>query len=198
MFRLEVDLDDLTLEGLNAVLSVLFDDLKGSFTTDWALAGPLIEALGVTLSYTPPAQDPGDRVVLHTRAGEEPEEEACWMADYDGQYESHAKPLVAVARALIRSKMPGETLFLPAEATIKYLKRESTAVDCILQESDFHEVKQFGDDINTYSLTPKPGCLEEFQPLVAVVRQLSRLHIIDERAGSELPGSVDLIVVKHS
>jgi hypothetical protein len=35
MFKLDIDLDDLTHEGLDAVLSVLLDGFKGSFTSDW-------------------------------------------------------------------------------------------------------------------------------------------------------------------
>jgi hypothetical protein len=56
MFKLDIDLDDLTHEGLDAVLSVLLDGFKGSFTSDWAVTGPIIERLGVTLNYTPPAK----------------------------------------------------------------------------------------------------------------------------------------------
>lgn len=197
MFTLDVDLDDLTTEGLDAVLSVLLDGFTGNFTTDWAITGPLIERLGVTLSYTPPTEDPSTKLVIHTRKGEEPEEEACWMADYSGEYESHAKPLIAVAKVLIKSKISEYNLPLPAEVAVKYLKRQQTAVSSVLHESDYHNVEQFGDDINTYSLTPKPGCLEEFQTVVRVVKQLSSLHIIAEHEDGDTPGGFDILVIKH-
>lgn len=197
MFTLDVDVDDLTAEGLDAVLSVLLDGFKGKFTTDWAITGPLIERLGVTLSYTPPTEDPSTKLVIHTRTGEEPEEEACWMADYGGEYESHAKPLIAVVKVLIKSKMSEYDLPLPAEVAVKYLKRQQTAVGRVLEESDFHDVEQFGDDINTYALTPKPGCMEEFQTVVRIVKQLSSLRIIKEHEDADTPGEFDMLVVQH-
>jgi hypothetical protein len=198
MFRLDVDVDDLTAEGLDAVLSVLFDDFKGKFTTDWAITGPVIERLGVTLNYTPPTEDPSTRLMVRARKGEEPEEEACWTADYGGEYESHAKPLVAVVKALIKSKMSGYDLPLPAEVAVKYLKRQSTAVGAVLEGSDYHDVEQFGDDINTYSLTPTPDCMEEFQTVVRVVKQLPNLHIIEEREDAEGTGGFDMLIVKYA
>jgi len=198
MFKLEVDLDDLTLEGLDAVLGILFDNFKGSFTTDWSATGPIIERLGMDLTYIPPAKDPSKRLAPLVSMTGEQEEEQCWMADYGGESELHAKPLVAVVKVLIRSKMPNQDLALPAEVAIKYLKKESTAVHGILEEGDYHDVEQSGDDINTYSLTPKPDCMEEFQGIVRVIKKLSSLRIINEHQDADGAGGTDMLIVKHS
>jgi len=101
MFKIEIDLDDLTPEGLDKVASVIFDGKDEKYTTDWSVTGPIIEKLGIDLGYSAPDEKEDPAIsALKSRLGQE---DQSWTASYRGEYETHSKPLIAAIKALVRS-----------------------------------------------------------------------------------------------
>lgn len=196
MFRVEVELEDLLPEGLDAVASILFGGVEGKFTSDWALTGPIIEKLGVDLSYTKIEDEP-DSPITKAREllGEAPKN---WSATYEEEYEMHSHPLIAVIMALIRSKIGDQGLPLPGDKLLNLVKNKSMLVNAILEDSTCHTVNGIDGDINSYSLQPKNGTENstDFQSVVNLAKEHPDFEILKTHVGDD--GLYDSVLVKHS
>lgn len=186
MLTIPVGLDDIKDDGLDVVAAALFEGVERKYSTDWAVTGPIIAALGISLHYQ---GDPSDAPKLKSRNIDENDMD--WLAVYGDAHQFGSTPLIAAIRAIAVHRL-GDEFSLPIShnKVIDYVKDEFTIISPLLHDSEWHDVEP-GERIDTYVFKQKEGAdgPAAFQDLIALVEKLKGLEILEKHPSS--------IVVEH-
>lgn len=176
MLQIPVSIGDIKDEAFDVIAAALFEGVERNYTTDWAVTGPIIEALGVTLNYQGPSE------VAKLVSGNIDEHDFDWMAQYGDAYESAKTPLIAAIKAIAVGRL-GEEMSLPIShnKVAGFVKDEFSIIGPLLEGSNCHSVEP-GERINTYIFTAKEGDEAQgmFIDLTNLVEQLKDLTILEK------------------
>lgn len=155
----EVELSNLSEEGVFAAAKAALQGADFG-KLDWNITGPIIERLGISITYSPPSGENDARLIFGINE--------YWDATRLGELlpETGRTPHHAVAKAVVAQAMVDKRLPISIENAIAWVEDRWTFVEAIQKNSEHHHVTDLGS--NRFSVRALSGHenLEHFQNIV--------------------------------